>query len=273
MRIIEETADATSLARADELARAGQIVRVAIEAGVASLTLRAKGRNAQELTLQAAPIDSKTWDKAINALSREALFAAAIQVGRIPTSVDDAFAPLGVRLFPARAEEIAVEGRGVQAWNPTACWVMRVLADRLAREPLQLLTWRGMEGEQVVERVRQRRAAIAGRAAGAQPAYLQSPPPAAVGLDADLPVDPATFWSAGADLDALNLTMHKPEVAHALLRRLGASPFEDAKFPILGLLATCYSCFEASKDDDAPSDGGAGASNVMGGPDEPASGR
>lgn len=244
MRVVEEAASPDALAEAADLARAGQIVRVAIDAGRASVTLRAKNQSAREITLGIRPIRPATWRKALDALAREALFAAAIQAGRVPTSVDDAFAPLGVRLFPVQADEISVDGPGAKPWSATACWAMRVLADRLAREPLALLTWRGMKGERVVEEVRDRRAALAGRLAGPQPAYLQSPPPAAASLDDDLPADPAAFWSSAEEPDALSFPPRSPEATHTLLRRLGTSPFEEGAFPILGLLATCYSALE-----------------------------
>jgi hypothetical protein len=49
-----------------------------------------------------------------------------------------------------------------------------------------------------------------------------------------------------------------PDVSHPLLRRMGASPFQGAKFPMVGLLATCYDVIsqemvrESSDDAQAP---------------------
>jgi hypothetical protein len=61
--------------------------------------------------------------------------------------------------------------------------------------------------------------------------------------DAALPDDEAMlerFWDSPTDLDALDLALEPPPVPTPMLRRLGSSPFEDAKFPLVGLLATCY---------------------------------
>jgi len=55
---------------------------------------------------------------------------------------------------------------------------------------------------------------------------------------AHLPVDPAAFYSAAADIDDL----HPPADADSTpaLRRLGQLPFPRGRFPLLGFLATVY---------------------------------
>jgi len=58
-------------------------------------------------------------------------------------------------------------------------------------------------------------------------------------LSKELPTDVEDFWATGPELESLEMPMKRPEVSHPLLRRLGPSPFE-ARFPLVGLLATCY---------------------------------
>jgi hypothetical protein len=48
------------------------------------------------------------------------------------------------------------------------------------------------------------------------------------------------FWEAGPELEQVDLPVEVPQVSHALLRRLGPSPFPESRFPLVGLLATCY---------------------------------
>ncbi|RMD61958.1 MAG: hypothetical protein D6824_07375 [Planctomycetota bacterium] len=238
---MEERVGAETLAKAETLARQGQVVRVAVERGEAAVTIRPRGRGAQEFVITARPVlSSQMWRRAIDRLAGEAIYAAALQVGRIPTSVDDAFAPLGARLFPAAAEDLVVEGPESEQWGPLRCWAVRALAERIAREPLSLFTWRGMEGEAVVEAVRRRRAAALGRGQGAQPAYLQAPPSPEAGATSG-------FWRPGRSVETLDLTPKPAATSHPLLRRLGPSPFRDGRFPMLGLLATCCSAFAAAE--------------------------
>ncbi|MBY0260823.1 MAG: hypothetical protein K2Q20_00665, partial [Phycisphaerales bacterium] len=61
------------------------------------------------------------------------------------------------------------------------------------------------------------------------------------------------FWTAPDPeaLAGLDMPIALPEVSHPLLRRVGPSPFVGAKFPLVGLLATCYDVISQSVIDSA----------------------
>jgi hypothetical protein len=61
-----------------------------------------------------------------------------------------------------------------------------------------------------------------------------------VGEGTPLGADLERFWEAGPELAQIDTPMGEPEVSHVLLRRLGPSPFTESRFPLVGLLATCY---------------------------------
>jgi hypothetical protein len=50
----------------------------------------------------------------------------------------------------------------------------------------------------------------------------------------------ADFWAVGDGLSRLDTPIEPPPISCVLLRRLGSSPFPEGRFPLLGLLATCY---------------------------------
>ncbi|MBY0310940.1 MAG: hypothetical protein K2W85_02605 [Phycisphaerales bacterium] len=133
---------------------------------------------------------------------------------------------------------------GVQFCKHVCC-TMYLVADRLASSPLSIFMLRGLPEQDLLERLRQARALQGLARAGVSAAPVYTPHVSGVGaaptpLDADL--DPAGFWSS-EDPDALSrvdMPIARPEVSHPLLRRVGPSPFTGAKFPITGLLATCY---------------------------------
>ena len=89
---------------------------------------------------------------------------------------------------------------------------------------------------------------------------MQVPP-----LDQDV----GRFWDAGPELAEVDLQLEPPAVSKPLLRRLGPSPFDQASFPLVGLLATCYDVISeratsrngsgAEGDDGARPEGGADA--------------
>ena len=53
-----------------------------------------------------------------------------------------------------------------------------------------------------------------------------------------LPSDPATFYRAAGDMDAIALSP-QPEPRH-VLEQLGPPPFRKTSFPLMGFLATLY---------------------------------
>ena len=49
-----------------------------------------------------------------------------------------------------------------------------------------------------------------------------------------------SFWEVGDELRELDTPIEPPALNCVLLRRLGSSPFPEGRFPLIGLMATCY---------------------------------
>jgi uncharacterized Zn finger protein len=128
-------------------------------------------------------------------------------------------------------------------WCKHVCCIMYLVADRLGANPMTVFMLRGMPEQDLLERLRQARAlqGLQRTGGGAVPVYT---PHVAGVATTSRPLDQSleNFWTA-EDPDALetiDMPIAPPEVSHPLLRRVGPSPFQGAKFPITGLLATCY---------------------------------
>jgi uncharacterized Zn finger protein len=140
---------------------------------------------------------------------------------------------------------------------------MALVAERLGLDTFLIFALRGMPRENLLDELRQRRAAGQGARAGAGggaagggagpvgagggaravPAYLPRLPGLGEVAVASLDEQIESYWAAPASVREIDLTMGPPAVTHPLLRRLGSSPFDasvGAKFPLVGLLATCY---------------------------------
>lgn len=150
-------------------------------------------------------------------------------------------------------------------WCKHVCCLMFLIAERLGQNPLLLLALRGMPESDLIERLNQARVLAglqrgAGGAAGAAALAPAGPAPiytphVPLPDRVDRPLEQsitshgaANFWEA-PDPDALadlDCAIAPPDVSHPLLRRLGASPFTGAKFPLVGLLATCYDVISAA---------------------------
>jgi uncharacterized Zn finger protein len=283
MRLAENSAPGDQLAEGLEYARAGQVRSLEVKPG--SVIAKVQGRlpAAYKTSLRLPVFTHEQWEAVINAVSSQARYGAAILAGELPANIEDLFAPQGLRLFPADPSELSTsctcsvftgrveEGEaphpGPTPWCKHVCCVMYLIAERLGQHPLSILSLRGMPENDVVERLRQHRALAGlqragGVPSGPVPVYVPHIPrtpnsPAAQPL-ADFAAD---FWlPADPDaLDQLDLPLTPPEVSHPLLRRLGPSPFAGAKFPLVGLLATCYDVI--------------GEAAIRGDPEPPASGQ
>ena len=126
-------------------------------------------------------------------------------------------------------------------WCKHACCLAYLVAERLTTDPFLIFTLRGLPREELLERLRQRRA-FSGSGTGSVSVY--SPLGPGVSDAEPVPLEECVdhFWEAGPELDSIDLAVSRPEVSHPLLRRLGPSPFGSGqgRFPLVGLLATCY---------------------------------
>lgn len=222
------------------------------------------------------------WEKVIETMVSEAKHVAGLLAGEVPPAIEDVFRPSGLRLFPQDLSEITFECNCVrqnalalaaQQVIPGAvprpprpepapqvgpfckhvCCVMAIVAERLGQDPFLIFSLRGLWKEDLLERLRQKRAIAQSRAMaapGGADRHIATLTPRIPGVT-DIPQPPLaacldSFWSAPASAEELDLSITPAPVSHPLLRRLGPSPFTTAKFPLVGLLATCYDVISES---------------------------
>jgi uncharacterized Zn finger protein len=245
MRVIEENADGEVLREALEYARLGQAKKLDI--GEADVVGSIQGRMTRPYTteLRLKVFDDGSKDKVIAAMADQSLFAAKLLSGEMPRDIEDLFAPLGLRLFPTRADEIETTctcKEPAKPWCKHALCVAVLLADRLSEEQLIVFGLRGLPVSELFESLRERRV-LAGTGDEPSPVYTAHVPGASDLVSEPLSDVAARFWDDPSGT-LPELPRHAPEVDKPLLRRLGASPFE-ARFPLVGLLATCYDLIAA----------------------------
>lgn len=233
-----------------EYARLGQTRQMDIQPG--TITGRVQGRvyEAYRVTITIPPLSPETWTSLIGAMAEQAIFSAKLLAGELGPGIDELFESRGTSLLPAPgatgADAVTTActcGHG-EPWCRHACCLALLAAEAIERDPLTLFTLRGLRGSELVERLREGRASrAAAPAPGAARRAIGGPDwPGLRDRDPAPPLDQCLgdFWEAGPELDQVETPLRPPRVHHALLRRLGPSPFEDAKFPLVGLLATCY---------------------------------
>jgi uncharacterized Zn finger protein len=280
MRLVENSAEPEQLTEGLAYAKQGQTRGLDTASGLITAKVQGRMPQAYATAVRLPTFTPEQWEAAIDAMCSQARYSASLLAGDLPADIEDVFAPLGLRLLPVDPSELAVSCT-CDVGKPFCkhvCCAMALIADRFATDRLLIFRLRGLSGDELIERIAQRRAASGGAHApdAAVPIYAPQIPGVtdtpAVPLDASLD----NFWDAGPELDTLELPIEGPIVSHPMLRRLGSTPFEGwgaapaqpeqlgsapvrsraaragpppsaapstpsiAKFPLVGLLATCY---------------------------------
>ena len=248
-------AAAEDFAEGMDYARRGQIVSVEIGGVLASASVQGRADRPYATSLQFSPIPPEVWESASKRMAGEAIYTAGLLAGEISDRVDGLFAGVGRPLVPT-AEDVKVSctcGHSA-GWCKHACTLMAMVADRVQERAFLLCELRGSTGEALLNQIREQGDAEEPSAIPT-PVYEAHVPeaPSARGLPLAECLD--RFWQAGPGLDAIPTPIEPPAASHPLLRRLGPSPFKEWRFPLLGLLATCYDVIgESNLDRDEPED-------------------
>jgi uncharacterized Zn finger protein len=285
MRLVEDNAPNAALTEGFQYARLGQTRSMQVMPGHISARVQGRMPSAYPVDIRLPVFTHEQWEAATTAMLEEARHLAGLLSGEVPAGIEDLFAPLHLRLFPQDQSDLAISctcGRrhvssmyamptlppGAPAaestdesaaaapqpeaaahgpWCKHVCCVMAIIAERLSRDPFLIFQLRGLAKEDLLERLRQKRALVAakgkaGSSAVDRPVPAYSPRIPGIGDEPApaLELCLGEFWQTGPQLAELDLPLEKPEVSHVLLRRLGPSPFLEGKFPLVGLLATCY---------------------------------
>ena len=226
------------MTRGLEAAQAGKVRRVDFKAGSISAQVRAEVGDTRRMTIHAELIPDRSWDRVVEAMSGEAIYAACLLERELPPDLEQLFVSQGVPLVPTEADSLDIQWDGdghPELWRAAALgWLV---AQKLAADPLMILEFRGQLVPALSDRLRQQRTLMTRGGAAAHP----DPPLAAdILTGAALNECADRFWRLGTDFDEARRPAVLEHIPHALLRRLGPSTMESGKFPLSGLLATIY---------------------------------
>lgn len=248
VEIMTQAAPATSLTEGMEYAALGQTRQMSIEPGRVRASVQGRLPRAYDTHLAVETFTHEQWEAIIGAMLDQAVYAAKLLSGELPANIEEPLASLDIVLMPAPGRGLTVSCTCIEAraqpglWCKHVCCAGYLAAERLAADPFLLFTLRGLPRDDLLERIRQRRQAAGAGAIGA-PVYTAHVPGVSDAAAPPLEECLERFWDPPpASRRNLDLPVARPEVSHALLRRLGPSPFQppQARFPLVGLLATCY---------------------------------
>jgi uncharacterized Zn finger protein len=244
-RVIESAATGEPAREGLEYARAGQAKRFDLAGSKVEAVIQGRMPKAYITEIELEPFTASARDKIVKMMSDQALYAAKLLAGEVPANIEDLFAPMNLKLFPTEPAEIRITCT-CEDWKPETPWCKHavcagaLLGELLAKDQFAIFDLRGIGREELLERLRDQRA-LAGQGPGATVVYQAHVPGVSDIKPVSLDDSIEGFWEAGEGLNQLETPITPPETSHLLLRRLGPSPFTQGRFPLMGLLATCYS--------------------------------
>src|SRR5207302_11214511 len=149
------------------------------------------------------------WERVIDAMASEALYAARLLSGEMPEQIEDVFASVGTSLFPAQKNDMKTSCTCPDVANPCKhiAAVHYLLGERFDEDPFLMFLLRGRSQEEIVAALRARRSGPEAEV-GPEPEAASEP-------------DPSTIWSAPPATEEVALHFALPESDALPVKRLG----------------------------------------------------
>lgn len=152
------------LKRGRAYARKGQVLDLTISPGTVTGLVQGSRARPYRVSIQIAVFDSWRWDSLEAALASQALFAAKLLAGELPSEIEDVFAAEGVDLLPQSTADLrftcSCPDWSVPCKHVAAC--LYLLAESFDEDPFLILQWRGREREQLLANLRAARSDAGG---------------------------------------------------------------------------------------------------------------
>ncbi|MBO6740677.1 MAG: SWIM zinc finger family protein [Phycisphaerales bacterium] len=244
LRVAEQGAEAEIYKDGLEYARLGQTKRLTIEETLCEGVIQGRSDKPYTTTLELSQFNAESQERVISAMADQVRYAAKLLSGELPSNIEDVFAPLGLKLFPAEPQDITPkcscpDWSEEKPWCKHAVCLSALLAERMGDDPMIIFGLHGMPSQELIDGLRQKRA-VGVQGPGPAPVLLQHVPGVSDVPSAPLDDSLGSFWEVGDELKELDTPIEPPTLNCVLLRRLGSSPFPEGRFPLIGLMATCY---------------------------------
>ena len=243
--LLESFGMGTRLTRGRAYARQGQVISIDVEPGIVTAKVQGSRAKPYDIEIGLKPLADKDWEKVTEAMAAQAIFAAKLLAGEMPTNIEEAFSSVKLSLFPQAEHELDTFCSCPDWANPCKhiAAVYYILAEHFDADPFLIFKLRGRSKEQIIQVLREKRAATL-------PAETASTTPGADTLAVDdsplLEEKLDTFWSAGEGLDSFTINPTAPDVDKAVLRRLGDAPYTVGSQNIASLLEKAYGAVDAA---------------------------
>jgi uncharacterized Zn finger protein len=240
--VLESFGLGSRLDRGREYARAGQVLEIDVEPGIALAKVQGTRFTPYRVRIRPSAFSEHQWRRAEKAIAARALTLARLLAGEMPDDIEEVLAGAKLSLLPSAYGELRASCDCPDEANPckhTAA-VYYVLAERFDADPFALFTLRGRTRGELLDALRARRVRATGKRS-LRNAVAVSEHPAGGGDGArPLPDLLDRFWRSGPELAELHVSPLASEAPDALLRRLGPLRPSAGEDKVAELLALAY---------------------------------
>ena len=239
---LEELTDPNRLRRGRSYARSGQVMDLRLEPGRVSARVQGSQRRPYAVRIQVPTLTDAQWSRVEDAMAGQALFLAELLSGEMPRDIEEAFTATGLSLFPTSVEELETDCSCPDWASPCkhVAATFYILAEAFDTDPFLIFAWRGRTKEELIARLRTRRAQVTGPSPRNATVDAKAPIDMPGGEGVPLPSAATDFWRMGTALDELSFAPYTPDAPDALLRQLGPTPVEIHGRPLDEILADAY---------------------------------
>lgn len=219
---MEQLVSGPRLMRGQYYARQGQIISInETKEGITALVQGSRPKP-YKVSIRLNPLTPQQWNKVLDVLADQAIFAAQLLAGEMPADIEEAFAIAGVSLFPQNHYDLITKCSCPDKANPCkhVAATHYILGERFDEDPFLLFRMRGRSQEQILTALRQRRdnAPRSTRRPRRQTAAdLNDAPRLEDCID--------NFWQIGMEVGQFSAQVRTPEIEQPLLKRLGEPEF------------------------------------------------
>ncbi|MBE0478615.1 SWIM zinc finger family protein [Candidatus Aerophobetes bacterium] len=207
------------LPRGRTYARRGAVRDLIILPGEVRAKVQGTRRTPYQVRIKLPALTNKQWQNVITALAKQAIFAAKLLVGEMPSTIDEAFNGCGLSLFPVKATELKTSCSCPDWANPCKhiAATHYILGQSFDSDPFLLFELRGRTKEKLMEELREARSAHGCVETKSLPQEEKEP---AEQLLPDT-LNEEEFVSLGASLEDLHFHISQPQGKSTTLSRLG----------------------------------------------------
>ena len=158
--VLESFSLGTRLTRGRSYARQGQVISIDVESGIVKAKVQGSRPKPYSVQIKLEPLSNQDWDRVTDAMASQAIFAAKLLAGEMPTNIEEAFNAVNVSLFPTAVTDLDTDCSCPDWANPCKhiAAVYYLLAERFDEDPFLIFKLRGRTKEEIIEALREKRA-------------------------------------------------------------------------------------------------------------------